>query len=110
MYFFLVSPKMRCGLRYAYKGACEDTFGRKNIQNSRKNMFAEPPAWPLADRAGRRLGSAIFIPLSINKVRLLKGVCQSSFALRNNPKLSKNHVRRPVSRRTVSQVRNISTF
>ena len=62
-------------------------------------MFARGPVRHLADRAGRRLGRLYFISLSINKVRVLKGVCQSSFTLRNNPKLTKNHVRRPVSRR-----------
>ena len=30
---------------------------------------------------------------------MLKGVFQSSFTLRNNPKLTKSHVCRPVSRR-----------
>ena len=62
-------------------------------------MFARPPARPLADRAGRRLGRLYFVSFSINKVRVLEGDCQSSFALRNNPKLTKNHVRRPVPRR-----------
>jgi hypothetical protein len=74
-------------------------FDEKKIQNSKKNMFARPPARPVADRAGRRLGRLYFISFSINKVRMLKGVCQSSFALRNNPKLTKNHIRWPVLRR-----------
>ena len=45
-------------------------------------------------------GRLCLISLSIDKVWMLKGVCQSSFALRNNSKLTKSHVRRPVSRRT----------
>ena len=49
--------------------------------------------------SGRRLGRLYFILESINKVRVLEGDCQSSFTLKNNPKLTKNHVRRPVSRR-----------
>ena len=36
---------------------------------------------------------------SINKAQVLEGDFESSFTLKNNPKLTKNHVRRPVSRR-----------
>ena len=64
-----------------------------------KNMFARPPARPPADRAGRWLGRLYFILQSINKVRVLEVDCQSSFAVKNNLKRTKSHVRRPVSRR-----------
>ena len=64
----------------------------------KKHMFARPPARPLADRAGRQLGRLCFILESINKVRLLGGDFQSSLTLSKDPKLTKSHVRRPVSR------------
>ena len=84
---------MRCEPKYVCNSTEKNTFWRKKIQNSEKNMFARPPARPLADRAGRRLGRLYFILESINKVRVLEGDCQSSFTLKNNPKLTKNHVR-----------------
>ena len=62
----------------------------KEIQNSKKKMFAWPPIRPLADQPGRRLGRLYLILESINKVRALEGDCQSSFTLKtiqHSPKI-----------------------
>ena len=101
---------MRCRPKFVCDSIEKNTFWRKNVQNSRKTCLQGrlPGRWPTGLVGG--WGRLYSISLSINKVQMLKGVCKSIFALRNNPKLTKIHVRRPVSRRPVSQLRNVSTF
>ena len=80
-----------------YVTVLEKALSDGKISKTQKKHVRQA-ACQAAGRPGRSaVGSAIFY--FIIKVRVLEGDCQSSFTLKNNPKLTKNHVRRPVSRR-----------